>query len=39
MESKKNEEKIINTRKNVILDQIRINELNSDYQKMILKIL
>ena len=39
MESKKNEEKIINTRKNVILDQIRINELNSDYDKMIKKIL
>lgn len=36
---KKNEEKIINIRKNAILDQIRINELNSDYDKMIKKIL
>lgn len=35
----KNEEKIINIRKNAILDQIRINELNSDYDKMIKKIL
>lgn len=36
---KKNEEKTINIRKNAILDQIRINELNSDYDKMIKKIL
>ena len=35
----KNEEKIINIRKNAILDQIRINELNSDYDKMIKEIL
>ena len=39
METKKSKEKAINIRKNAILNQIRINELNSDYDKMIKEIL
>ncbi|MFZ8019046.1 MULTISPECIES: hypothetical protein [Fusobacterium] len=39
METKKGKEKAINIRKNSILNQIRINELNSDYDKMIKEIL
>jgi hypothetical protein len=39
METKKSKEKAINIRKNAILNQIRINELNSEYDKMIKEIL
>ena len=39
MRKKKNGEEIIDTRKNMILNQIKINELNSDYDEMIKEIL